>query len=326
MKLKFFYIKLNKYKLGESKLEEWVKLGKIFCADQHSSWMHARAFVPTPILLNQEEIRVYCAFLDKQDIGRIGYVDVLASDPQKIVKISKDCVIEIGEKGTFDDSGLTPFCIIYRDNELILYYQGWQKTVQAPYLIFSGYAVSNDGGNSFQRKSQVPMLDRTEEEPILRSSPYVLPLPQKKYGMWYSGGNQFINIGDKLLPQYSLKFIKSDNPLKWDYPSIEILKPREDLTEFGLARPYVLFKNGIYHMWYSIRSADRVYRIGYAVSTDCEKWERVNDSVIPVSDTGWDSEMVAFPAVIETKYGIYMFYNGNGYGSTGFGVAKALNK
>ena len=32
--------------------------------------------------------------------------------------------------------------------------------------------------------------------------------------------------------------------------------------------------------------------------------------------------MVCYPVEIETKYGRYMFYDGNGMGKTGFGYAK----
>ena len=37
----------------------------------------------------------------------------------------------------------------------------------------------------------------------------------------------------------------------------------------------------------------------------------------------WDSQMVGLAALLETAYGTYLFYNGNGYGATGFGVAVA---
>ena len=33
--------------------------------------------------------------------------------------------------------------------------------------------------------------------------------------------------------------------------------------------------------------------------------------------------MVGLSSLVETPYGTYLFYNGNGYGATGFGVAIA---
>ena len=51
-------------------------------------------------------------------------------------------------------------------------------------------------------------------------------------------------------------------------------------------------------------------------------WERRDDEAgIDVSADGWDSEMIHCGWVQPTASGTYLFYNGNGYGETGFGVA-----
>jgi hypothetical protein len=50
-------------------------------------------------------------------------------------------------------------------------------------------------------------------------------------------------------------------------------------------------------------------------------FERADPEIKP-SHEGWDSQMLCFPYVIETRSGRYLFYNGNDYGRTGFGVAR----
>jgi hypothetical protein len=66
------------------------------------------------------------------------------------------------------------------------------------------------------------------------------------------------------------------------------------------------------------------YRAGYAVSLDGIHWDRNDaDAGIDVSDTGWDSEAIAYPYCIKIRDKIVMFYNGNGFGKTGFGYAIA---
>jgi hypothetical protein len=63
--------------------------------------------------------------------------------------------------------------------------------------------------------------------------------------------------------------------------------------------------------------------MGYARSTDLRTWQRDDDAAgIEVSESGWDSKMLAYPCVVETPGGILMFYNGNGFGASGFGWAK----
>jgi hypothetical protein len=45
-------------------------------------------------------------------------------------------------------------------------------------------------------------------------------------------------------------------------------------------------------------------------------------SGLAVSQSGWDSESVAYPFVFDHAGRRYMLYNGNGYGLTGFGIAE----
>jgi predicted GH43/DUF377 family glycosyl hydrolase len=85
-------------------------------------------------------------------------------------------------------------------------------------------------------------------------------------------------------------------------------------------------------MWYSHRPAvdehgkSGKYRIGYAVSDDGINWVR-NDKVVTltVSETGWDSEMICAPDLLELENETLMFYCGNHYGRDGFGYSILKN-
>ena len=73
-------------------------------------------------------------------------------------------------------------------------------------------------------------------------------------------------------------------------------------------------------MWYSYRGPS--YRIGYAESADGIVWTRRDStSVVPPSESGWDSEMTTYPVVVRRGDRLYMLYNGNDYGRTGIGLA-----
>jgi hypothetical protein len=77
-------------------------------------------------------------------------------------------------------------------------------------------------------------------------------------------------------------------------------------------------------MWYSYRGSENNpnYRIGYAESSNAINWIRKDESAgIDVSLTGWDSEMICYPFILDFQNIRYLFYNGNGYGRTGFGIA-----
>lgn len=61
---------------------------------------------------------------------------------------------------------------------------------------------------------------------------------------------------------------------------------------------------------------------GYAESYDGKRWVRKdNDLGIGLSDSGWDSRHLCYPAVVAYKENYYMFYNGNDMGKDGFGYA-----
>jgi hypothetical protein len=73
-------------------------------------------------------------------------------------------------------------------------------------------------------------------------------------------------------------------------------------------------------MWFSCRGEQ--YRIGYAESSDGIAWQRDDRAVgLHPSDDGWDSMALAYPCVFKHNGSLFMLYNGNDYGRTGFGIA-----
>jgi len=298
----------------------WKKLGLVYCADGQWDWARSHAYIPTSIMLSEDRIRVYVSLLDRAKVGRIGYVDLDARDPLDILKVSSRPVLEVGEPGTFDDSGVTPISVLPYQRKLYLYYVGWQLGVKVRYFLFTGLAVSGDGGESFERYSRVPIVERSNEEPFVRSAAHV-HRNDGIWRMWYVASNGWIRVHGKAVPRYDIRNLESDDGISWGKNGAVCLRPASE-DEFGLGRPFVIEEDGLYRMWYSIRTISRGYRLGYAESQDGRSWLRKDGEVgIDISDRGWDSQMICFACVQKTEYGTYMFYNGNNYGESGFGVA-----
>ena len=82
-------------------------------------------------------------------------------------------------------------------------------------------------------------------------------------------------------------------------------------------------------MWFGKRkdsdyrnNFENTYRIGYAESQNGIDWDRMDEKAgIDLSLEGWDSEMISYPNVIKKENQLLMFYNGNGFGKSGFGYA-----
>lgn len=298
----------------------WEKLGLVYVASGEQDWALSHAFIPTSMMLDEERIRVYVAFLDRDQVGRVGFVDLDASNPLLVLQVSKKPVLDIGAPGTFDDNGVTPICVLRHQKKQYLYYVGWQLGVKVRYYLFVGLAISEDGGESFIRFSRTPILDRSDGELFVRTAAHVL-LDRGCWKMWYIAGDSWIEVKGKQVPTYNMRYLESLNNVNWGKQGAVCL----DLAgndEFGFGRPYIVKENDLFKMWYSIRTISKKYRIGYAESEDGKSWTRKDDKVgIDVSQSGWDSQMICFSCIQKTKYGTYMFYNGNNYGETGFGVA-----
>ena len=296
----------------------WVKKGVIYSPVNLNYWIKSHTYIPTPYLLNDETIRIFVAFRDEVGVGRVGYVDVQAKNPFDIISISKTPCLDVGVPGTFDDNGVTPISIVNDDGKLYLYYAGWQLSDKVRYLLFAGLAVSTDMGSSFMRVKNVPILERTDQEFLVRSAPVIIK-QHETWHMIYVGGSKTIVLqNNKMVPSYSLKYLTSDDGINWGSNPEEVLIP-ESTTEFGFGRPFIIYEDKIYKMWYSIRRFDTTYTLGYAESADLQKWVRLDNQLDSFRQdiNSYENEMQVFAAVIKTKYGNYMFYNGNNFGETG---------
>ena len=120
----------------------------------------------------------------------------------------------------------------------------------------------------------------------------------------------------------------SEDGIHWQKVGRDLLPDSLETNECQ-ACPDVFFKNGLYHMFYSYRyhfgfkSPGRGYRIGYAYSKDLLNWTRCDEKAgLDASVRGWDSESASYPHLFELDDSIYMLYQGNHIGKSGFGLAR----
>lgn len=296
----------------------WRKGGHIYAPTGERWW--ARSYATMPMAEPRGDVlRVYFAGLDEERRGRIGYVDVDARDPSRILAESPEPVLDLGAPGLFDDSGVNPACLVTVGEERRLYYVGWQRSERIPYLLFAGLAIAR-GDGPFERLQSVPVLDRTPGEPFVRSATSVHE-ENGRFRAWYVSGIGWVSSGGRPLPTYVIRVAESADGIRWESreePCISFA----DEDEFGFGRPWVVRDADRYRMWYSIRSRSRPYRLGYAESADGLRWTRRDEEVgIERSAEGWDSEMICYPCVVDAAGRRYLFYNGNGHGASGFGYA-----
>jgi hypothetical protein len=282
---------------------------------------HAANVVAEPIQGNV--FKIFFSTRDKHQRSSIGFLIAELNEngggasPMKILEIGASPIIVPGAVGLFDDSGVSLSCITQVGGRKFLYYLGWNLGVTVPWRNSIGLAIYDESKGQFFKYSPAPLLDRNHVDPYSISYPFVLH-DGDRYRMWY-GSNLGWGAEQKDMA-HLLKYAESDDGIHWRREG-HIALNFKDSSEYAMSRPFVLKESGIYKMWYSYRG--KAYRIGYAESEDGINWRRMDEQAgITVSASGWDSETVEYPFIFDHAGSRYMFYNGNAYGKTGFGLAR----
>jgi hypothetical protein len=286
----------------------------------NSWWKKSHAYVPVSMLL-EDRIRVFVSFWDLTKQGRLGYIDVRVDNPYNVIGISKDPILDLGIPGTFDEHGVTPLSIVKSGDKHYLYYAGWQRHPITRYHLFTGLAISHDGGRSFARFSKTPIIDRSGDCYQVRTGGFVMN-DEGLFRCWFAeqiDGHQ----GKYNTPSYNWSYMESENGLVWPSKGKVIKYVKDDI--FGYGRSAVIKHNNHYKAWVSVRRLDG-YKIGYCRSKDGVNWSEFDfekRGVPPNKNCEFSNKETAFPSLIFYKDKVYMFYNGNNFGEKGLMVATS---
>ncbi len=296
---------------------KWRKLGQVFRPDNDTPWMRSHASNPVAEHRGGDRFRVYFGARDERNRSSIGWVEIDLRRPQQILARAAQPVVEPGAPGAFDDSGASMGCLVAAaDGRRFLYYIGWNLGVTVPWRNSIGLAISSDADAAFKKYSPAPIVDRSAADPYSVSYPWVRS-DGGHWRMWYGSNLSWGPGRDDMT--HVIKCAASRDGIDWARDG-ETALGLQGGGEFALSRPCVLKDKDRYRMWFSCRG--RTYRLGYAESDDGRRWVRADERVgITVSESGWDSESIAYPHVFDHAGQRYLLYNGNGYGKTGFGLA-----
>lgn len=295
----------------------WKKRGLIIVPGAYP-WMVTHAQNPFAEKNDELRFKIHFAGRDRENRAHGGVAMLELTGDAVQVRIQAEPTLAPGRLGAFDDCGVMPSCVVDCGAEKWMYYTGWTKAVSVPFRFYIGLAVSNDGGLTYRRYSEAPVLGLCREEPFLTASPWVVR-EDGKFRMWYVSGSSWEARTDAVKHYYRIRYAESADGIGWQAGSVCIDYGPD---EYALARPVVYYRNGLYTMWFSYRGGSGTYRIGYAESLDGINWKRFDDKAgIAPSLTGWDAEMVCYPSLFESGGRTFMIYNGNGYGRDGVGMA-----
>lgn len=277
-------------------------------------------------MVRPESLRIFYADRDATGKSFTTYLDVERQDPGNVLYHHRKPIMELGEPGTFDDDGMMPSYVLEHENRIYLYYSGWNRGVTVPYRNSIGVAVSDDGGETFARMYEGPIMDRNALEPHIAVTPCILR-ENGLWRMWYISGLRWVEVAGHFEPVYVIKYAHSQDGIAWTRPNHQCIAQRHELEAYS--HPTVIRTGDGYRMWFSFRDSRDyrdgagAYRIGYAESKDGLEWVRRDEAGgLETALQGWDSTMTCYPYVIELDGKTLMFYNGNGFGRSGLGFAQ----
>lgn len=315
---------------------KWKKLGRIFNPTQIQDRDFIKQFAQAPsVLVYEKFVRVYFSTRPNPDetgnyVSYSTFLDLDRSDLKRIINISEKPILQLGKKGTFDEYGTYPVSVLNFQNRYICFYAGWTRCESVPFNVAIGFGESFDGGSTFNKIGDGPILSYSLNEPFILSGPKVRIFNNKWY-LFYIAGDKWILDNDKPEPVYTIRLAVSNDGMKWEKLNKKLIEPKLEENE-AQASPDVFYKDGKYHMYFCYRNSKKFreksgsYRIGYAYSNDLINWTRDDENVgIDISKDGWDDESISYPHVFELDGKIYMMYLGNQVGKYGFGLAVAEN-
>lgn len=302
---------------------QWQKLGKIYETKGHLDWARTHASVPIADHLDNDRFRIYFTPRDGDNRSHVGWFDINLNDPTVILDESTTPVLAPGKMGAFDMDGTMASTLVRRGDDRLLYYIGWNRGVGVPFRNCVGLAIQSGGTGPFIRHSDGPVMDRGPTDPYFIASHDVV-VEGGAWHIWYLSGLDW-GPGDPPVSSYNLRYAISDNGVDWRRHGT-VAVDFEHPNEIAIARPTVIKDDDIWRMWYCYRGTNFAYRIGYAESSNAVEWTRHDKNAgIRASKDGWDSEMVCYPYVFDHQGTRYMLYNGNGYGTSGIGLARLEN-
>ncbi|MCD6579880.1 hypothetical protein J7L48_10440 [bacterium] len=194
---------------------------------------------------------------------------------------SPQLILDVGNSGEFDSLFVSDPCPIVVNNEIYLYYTGWNED----YVSRIGVAKS-ENGETFNKIGVVLDIGNSLiDNKRVRDPMVIYDKTKQNYKMWYTG----VGI------DWTICYAESDtyNNFKRYKKNPIMIKASE---ENRIMSPMVIYENNKYKMWYDSR-----YDIMYAESKDGKKWHKVGNFVRAGEKGKWNSRGVGTSGIIIDK-------------------------
>lgn len=313
----------------------WVRHGLVFRPGDHVLPNGCREFAQAPqCLVFDDFVRIYFSSRASDEVGKylshVCYVDMDQS-LRAVRTVCARVAIEPGGLGCFDEHGIFPMNVVRHGDRILAFTTGWSRRSAVSIETGIGLAESQDAGETFVRHGTGPVLTASLREPFLVGDGFVLVVGGL-WHMWYIYGVRWLPESDgrdHSARVYKIGHAVSPDGVNWSKDGRRIVPDRLGDDECQ-ALPTVACVGGRHHMVFCYREASgfrgdrgRSYRLGHAWSDDLVVWHR-DDAALGLErpETGFDSDMMCYPHLLQLDGRLYLLYNGNEFGRHGFGLAE----
>jgi hypothetical protein len=292
------------------------------------------AYAQSPQLVQIGELnRIYFSARPLGRVGELPRTEVLYvefdSSFKEVVNFSRTPVLKPSKLGTYDEHGIFPFHVSVVDNRLYGYISGWSRRKAVAVETSIGISESTDGGLTFHRLGDGPILSSSLSEPFLVGDPFVIR-HDNRFAMLYIAGTAWKATENErdLQRVYKIRIAFSEDGVSWNPVLKDIIGDSIGSDECQ-ALPSVVVKKNQYIMSFCYREMSNfrtngkgAYQLGFASSSDLQNWIR-NDALVEIGvhESEWDSGMRCYPNINLINERIMILYNGNNFGKHGFGLA-----
>lgn len=299
----------------------WRKLGRVYYPPKEPCHpkLITHAANPTAVHLEADVYRVFFNGRDQNQRSSIGAVDIDMRSLQVIRKFDAP-FFQHGPEGSFYSNGISLGNVCEIRGERVLLFMGWKPTAQGRWRGQIGKLTVRSDATLHFNHSQ-PLISINEIDPISLSYPWALEQSDGTVRMWYGVTHKWDAGNGEML--HVVHESSTSDGCNWQRHG-QILDHELGRAQ-AFSRPSVARnQDGSLEMWVSYRGSPRTpYQIGYARSAGGCIWDWQPDKAgISASCAGWDSEMIEYPFVFEHQGSRWMLYNGNGFGRSGFGLAR----
>jgi hypothetical protein len=340
--------------------QRWVKRGIVaapgFAGPQSSAFVSS----PSVVRLENGRLRMYVWVADGAPPWLNGRHVIIAAeadpaDPTSWTLVGHGPMVGPLEGSATRDRGVGfPFVLPRDDAPWLMFFGSWGGDWQATQQLSNrtGVAVSHDEGLTWQvvEEDLLPSgPPGSFDSGAIPSVGVVRGTADEGYLLWYTAAEKYVRFGPVNQGILHIGGARSRDGLEWAALDEPVLLARMEASapyEACLARPTVIEIDGTYHMWLGVydmapgsrphdtavgldssqqalvREGSGSYRIEYARSTDGVRWTRFADQpVLPLTPGGFDSTSQTYASIVDMGDELWMFYTGDGLGTTGVGLA-----